>query len=349
MHDWKKSLVGADASLRNAIQAINDAATQIALIVDDQMRLLGTLSDGDVRRALLGGATLETPVNTIMHKNPTVARISDDRAARLEIMHRKVIHQLPIVDTDGIIIGLEVIDEFLGKPDRTEWVVIMAGGPGSRLKELTRDKPKPMLDVGPRPLLESIVGAFSSQGFRNIYLAVNYKAEQIEEHFGDGKNFGVDIQYLREQDRLGTAGPLSLLPSTPTEPIIVTNADLLTREDFGFMLDRHTQCQAQATMAVREYEIQVPFGVVCIDDEKISGIEEKPIQRFLVSAGMYVLAPEVVELVPKNTYFDMPALFEEVIRRGYHTRYHLVDGYWLDIGRPDDYHRANDEYHKVFR
>jgi NDP-sugar pyrophosphorylase family protein len=224
----------------------------------------------------------------------------------------------------------------------------MAGGLGTRLQELTKDVPKPLLMVGSRPVLETIVRGYVERGFRNFYFAVNYKAEQIEARFGNGGGLGVEIRYLREGKRLGTAGALSLLPEPPEEPVIVTNADLLTNEDFGDMLDQHIENRADGTMAVRDYEIQIPFGVVRHSDGWIESIEEKPVQRFVISAGMYVLSPSAVRLVPSDSFFDMPDLFDAITRGGLKARCHHVNGYWLDIGRMSDYERANLEYSKIF-
>ena len=349
MRSWERTLVGPDTSLRDAMTAIDRASSQMALVVDARRRLLGTLSDGDTRRALLKGLSLDAPVSAAMHQHPTVARAGETRQAMLETMRRRGLHQLPVVDADGIVVGMEVLDDYLKTPNRSNWVVIMAGGMGKRLEQLTRDTPKPMLRVGSRPLLETIVRGYAAQGFSRFYFAVNYKAEQIEQHFGDGSAFGVEIRYLHEDRRLGTAGPLSLLPERPAEPILVANADLLTKEDFGFMLDRHTETGADATMAVRNYEMQVPFGVVRESEGRIHAIDEKPVQRFTVSAGVYVLSPHLLELVPHGTFFDMPALFEAATAQGLNARCHRIDGYWLDIGRLPDYERANLEFDEVFR
>ncbi len=349
MKSWERTLVGRDTSLRDAMTAIDRASSQMALVVDEKRRLLGTLSDGDARRALLNGLSLRDPVAAAMHERPTVARSGETRQAMLETMRQRGLHQLPVVDADGIVIGMEMLDDLLKTPNRCNWVVIMAGGMGTRLEHLTRDTPKPMLRVGSRPLLETIVRCYAAQGFRRFYFAVNYKAEQIEQYFGDGTAFGVEIRYLNEDQRLGTAGPLSLLPERPAEPILVTNADLLTKEDFGFMLDRHTETGADATMAVRDYEMQVPFGVVRESEGRIHAIDEKPVQRFTVSAGVYVLSPHLLELVPRGTFFDMPALFEAATAQGLNARCHRIDGYWLDIGQPPDYERANLEFDEVFR
>ncbi|RJG23856.1 nucleotidyltransferase family protein [Massilia cavernae] len=349
MKSWKNALIGPATSLRMALETINQVGCQIALVVDGNGRLLGTLSDGDARRALLDGRSLSTPVTAVMHATPTCVSESDDRQARLVKMRRCGVHQLPVLDRDGIVVGLETVDDFLNTPERDEWVVIMAGGLGSRLSELTHNTPKPMLQVGSRPLLETIVRGYADQGFRNFYLAVNYKAEQIEHHFGDGSELGVNVHYLREQKRLGTAGALSLLPSRPDKPIVVTNADLLTKENYTYMVDQHIDNEADATMGVREYEMQVPFGVVMERDGHIESIEEKPVQRFTVSSGMYVLSPCALDLVPANQFFDMPSLFEAMVGKGMRTRCHRINGYWLDIGRLPDFERANLEFDEVFR
>lgn len=349
MKNWKSTLVAPDTTLRRALETIDDVGCQMALVVDQEQRLLGTLSDGDARRALLRGLTLTDPVSEAMHRTPTVVRSEDDRETRLGLMKRLGLHQLPVVDAERRVVGLEVVDDFLNAPEREEWVVIMAGGLGSRLKELTRETPKPMLNVGSRPILETIIRSFAEQGFRHFYLAVNYKAEQIEAHFGDGSQFGIHVHYLREEQRLGTAGALSLLPSLPQCPFIVTNADLLTKEDYCAMVDHHVAERADATMGVRKYEMQVPFGVVREAEGRISGIEEKPVHRFIVSAGMYVLSPRMLELVPRGAFFDMPSLFESAIRQGLQMRSHHVDGYWLDIGRPADFEQANNDFHEVFK
>ena len=349
MKTWERALVGADMTLREALTTIDQAGSQMALVVDAERRLLGTLSDGDARRGLLNGLALTDKVSAAMHLNPTVAGADETRHSILATMRRRGLHQLPVVNAAGIVVGMEVVDDFLTAPTRDNWVVIMAGGLGQRLELLTRDTPKPMLRVGSRPLLETIVRGYSAQGFRRFFFAVNYKAEQIERHFGDGSEFGVEIRYLREQQRLGTAGALSLLPESPTQPIVVTNADLLTKEDFGGMLDQHDESGADATMAVREYEMQVPFGVVRERDGCIEAIDEKPVQRFTVSAGMYVLSPQAVKLVPTAQFFDMPSLFGAMVEQGMRSRCHPIDGYWLDIGRLPDYERANVDFAEVFR
>jgi dTDP-glucose pyrophosphorylase len=349
MKNWETTLVAPDASLRTAMLAIECSGYRIAIVVDGDRRLLGTLTDGDVRRALLSGSGLSDPIAPAMHRSPTKAMPGQDRRVLADLMQRAGLHQVPLVDDQGRVVGLNTIDDILAGMRRDNWVVIMAGGMGTRLSELTRDTPKPMLIVGSRPLLETIVRGYAEQGFTNFFISVNYKAEVIKSHFGDGHGLGVNIRYLNETERLGTAGPLSLLPERPTIPLVVTNADLLMKEDFGQMVDRHIAAGADATMAVRRHEMQVPFGVVREAAGRIEAIEEKPVHAFTVNAGIYVLSPRTLDLLPKASYFDMPALFESIVAGGLTGRCHHLEGYWLDIGRLADYERANSEFHEIFR
>lgn len=349
MKNWERVLIDPASSLREALEMIDKAGTRMVLVVDANRRLVGSLSDGDIRRGLLRGLALSDRVSAAMHAGPTTADAGEPRHDILARMRRLGLYQMPVIDPAGLVVGLETVDDLLTTPPRANPVVIMAGGRGTRLAELTQETPKPMLKVGSRPLLETIVKGLAAQGFSKIHLAVNYKAEQIERHFGDGSEFDVEISYLREDRPMGTAGALGILAEVPSLPLVVTNADLLTREDYGHMVDRHVEAGAHATMAVRNYEMQVPFGVVHEGDNGIQAIDEKPIQRFVVSAGMYVLSPEVLQLIPKHQPLDMPALFELMMRRNMQTRCHHIDGYWLDIGRMADYERANLDFGEVFR
>lgn len=348
MKSWESILIAPDMSLLDAIARIDAAATQMALVVDADRRLLGTLTDGDIRRGLLAGVQLNEPVQRCMFRTPTTARVGEPREAILSKMRQRLLHQIPVLDDSGHIVDLKTIDAYLAVPAPNNWVVIMAGGPGTRLKELTHDMPKPMLPVGNRPLLETIVRRFVEQGFRQIWLAVNYHADKIEGYFGDGGKFGAEIRYLRETKRLGTAGALSLLPEAPKLPVLVTNADLLATVDYSEMLAAHLALASSATMGVREYEYQIPFGVVRTADNKISELEEKPVHRALINAGVYTLSPEAVSRVPRDTFFDMPELFTALMREGKPIRYFRVNGYWLDIGRHEDLYKANADFSKVF-
>jgi GTP:adenosylcobinamide-phosphate guanylyltransferase len=284
MLNWRKTLIGPKATIHQALSAINAARSQLAVVVDEDQRLLGTLSDGDIRRALLNGATLEDEVAPWMNPNARVAYDTDRPEDILAMMRVHGLHKLPVLDVSRRVVGLRDVDDFLRSAKRENPVVIMAGGLGSRLDELTRHQPKPMLPVGGRPLLETIIARFVEQGFCDICLAVNYHADVIMRHFGDGQRFGAEIRYLREDKRLGTAGALSLMPDAIDRPVIVSNADLLTSMDYGSLLESHLAAGAEATMAVREQEHAIPFGVVHQIDGRVQRIEEKPSQRMLVNA-----------------------------------------------------------------
>ena len=348
MKDWKNVLVSPDTSIREAIRIIDQGALKIALVVDEGSRLVGTVSDGDIRRGILKGCELENPVQQIMNTSPSVAGKNDGREKILSLMRQKQIYQIPLVDGDGFLVGLEVIDTILAPPQRNNWVVLMAGGLGTRLKQLTADTPKPLLKVGDKPILETILGNFIEHGFNRFFISVNYKSEMIEEYFGDGSRWGVQIDYLREDKKLGTAGALGLLPEKPSAPLLVMNGDLLTKVNFQQLLDFHIEHNSTATMCVREYDFQVPYGVVKLDQHRILSIEEKPIQRFFVNAGIYILQPEVLDLIPNGLPLDMPALFDKLLELEKETAVFPVREYWLDIGRMDDFERANGEFDKVF-
>lgn len=349
MKNWKAILMSPYASLRDAMTKIDAEAIKVALVVDAEQRLLGTITDGDIRRGLLAGMELTDPVERCMYRTPTTARVGESRSAILSKMRKLVLQQIPIIDQGGRVVDLKLIDDYLLARERENWVVIMAGGLGTRLKELTRNVPKPMLPVGNRPLLETVVCSLVEQGLRRIWMAVNYHASKIEEHFEDGQRFGAKISYLREEKRLGTAGALSLLPHIPEQPVLVTNGDLLANIDYAEIIDAHLKRLATATMAVREYEYQIPYGVVHTSEDNIAALEEKPVHQVMVNAGVYVLSPEALALVPKETFFDMPELFETVIIRGFNVCSHRLKGYWLDIGRHEDFLRANDDYTSVFK
>ncbi|OQS42503.1 nucleotidyltransferase family protein [Chromobacterium haemolyticum] len=348
MTRWEKALISPESTLREALERIDSCGCQMALVVDDSRKLLGMLTDGDVRRALLKGTSLTDLASSVMRTRPHCVHVGDDRGTILALMHELGVHHIPVLDANDVIVDLEMVEDFLLPRVRDEWVIVMAGGLGTRLEDLTRDTPKPMLKVGSRPLLETIVHNYADQGFRKFYFAVNYKAEQIEAYFGDGTELGLEIRYLRENKRMGTAGALTLLPEKPNAPIIVTNADLLTKQDFGQMMDLHIASRADATVSARDYEIQVPFGVICESGGRMQGIQEKPTHSFNVSAGVNILSPNVLNLIPKDTFFDMPSLFEAMMSQSLHVRVHKFNGYWLDIGRLTDYEKANLDFEREF-
>jgi dTDP-glucose pyrophosphorylase len=341
--DWRKTVIAPEASLRDAIASLERSKGQIALVLEGDA-LAGVVTDGDIRRALLGGADLNTPIRNVMNAKPTSAPLATPRWRLLNRMREASLHHLPLLDQSGRVADLVSLDELAGVVKRPNPVVVMAGGLGTRLQALTSETPKPMLRVGNRPILESILESLVDQGFRSFYFAVHYQAEIIVNHFRDGSAWGVAIEYLQEQEPLGTAGALSLLPRAPAAPLVVMNVDILTRVDVNEILEFHGQQQAAATMAVREYEIQVPYGVVSTTGSTISGIVEKPVHQYLVNAGIYVVAPEALPHIPAGQYFDMPMLFEKLIAARMATAAFPIRDYWLDVGRIEELERARREW-----
>jgi len=344
MTNWKDVAVSPETSLRDTIARIDAAGIQAALVVDTDGRLAGVVTDGNIRRAILAGKSLRVPVSEVMNRRPTVVPASTPRDEMLTLMRRTSHHQLPLIDNAGRVVGLATLDELIGAVERPNWVVLMAGGLGTRLQPLTDECPKPLLVVGGKPILENILESFAEQGFKRIFLSVNYKAEMIQKHFGAGDRWGVRVEYLHESTRLGTAGALSLLPEKPSVPIVVMNGDLLTRTNFDHLLQFHITQGAAATMAVREYDFQVPYGVVRLDGTRIEAIEEKPVQRFFVNAGIYALSPDALDHLPAESFFDMPTLFEHVIAAGKITVAYPLREYWADVGRLEEFERARREW-----
>ncbi len=352
MKDWKSSLVPPTASIADAIRAIDQGGAQICLVVDAEERLLGTVTDGDVRRGILNSTPLDAPVTVVMNEKSIVAESSDSVAVLKRLMETSMVRRLPLVDSRRRVIGLILYESiFEHQQPYDNWVVLMAGGLGTRLRPLTEDTPKPLLPVGGRPLLETILRQFIEHNFRRFVISVNYKAEMIKESFGDGKRMGLEIRYVQEDQPLGTAGPLSLVEEATgplNSPIIVMNSDVLTKVNFMSLLDFHREQKARATMCVRECNFQVPYGVVESDGHRILAIKEKPVQSFFVNAGIYVLNPEIVRLVPDATRYDMPTLFERVVAEGEMASAFPIREYWLDVGRIPDLARATDEYDTIF-
>jgi dTDP-glucose pyrophosphorylase len=344
MTQFNNLLISLPSSIKEAIVRIDSASYKILLVVDSENHLIGTVTDGDIRRGLLQGIPLTEPLEQVMNVSPHTVSEQDRKQNTLELMDRIGQRYIPKVDSKNCVIGIEVKDELIQPEFYDNWVILMAGGLGSRLKPLTDNCPKPLLKIGDKSVLEIIIENFKESGFHNFLIAVNYKAEMIKEYFSDGRSWGVNIQYIHETERLGTAGALSLLPSAPTKPFLVMNGDLLTKVDFQHLLDFHLEHQAKATMCVREYDFQVPYGVVNIVEQRIVDIDEKPVHRFFVNAGIYVLDPEALSDIPTQTFFDMPQLFERIIAQKEETRVFPIHEYWLDIGKMEDFKIANREY-----
>lgn len=349
MNAWESVLIAPDLSLEAAIATLDREALRIVLIVDESRRLLGTLTDGDVRRALLKHLPLSTPVRLVMCSTPQVAYRDWSKDRILTLMDSTKLLQLPIVDTNGRVVGLETLQGLLNKPRRDNPVFLMAGGFGTRLHPLTDDCPKPLLKVGDKPILELILESFISAGFYRFFISTHYLPEMIRNYFGDGSRWGVEIKYVHEDKPLGTGGALGLLPHDEIKhPMFMMNGDLLTTLDYQSLLEFHQEHTSIATMCVREYEYQVPYGVIQSDGLRIKSMVEKPVQRFFINAGIYLLSPEVVKSVAPNTRIDMPTLLEKLIVTGKDVNIFPVHEYWLDIGRMDDFKRAQTEVCGVF-
>lgn len=348
MDKWKSVLIGPATPAIDAVRIIDSTRLQIALVVDEGGRLLGTVTDGDVRRAILAGKALASPVAEIMFRTPTTAPPEADRETLLGLMQAKVLRQIPIVDECGRVMGLETMMDLLTRQVLPNAVVLMAGGRGQRLRPLTDLCPKPLLRIGDKPILEIILENFVAQGFHKFFISVNYMADKVEEHFGDGSRFGVSVEYLREDQPLGTAGALKLLPDMGELPFLVMNGDLLTKVNFAHLLDFHTGQKASATMCVRPYTAQIPYGVVHVDDHTLVRIEEKPSQTVFVNAGIYALSPSALARIPDGEAYDMPTLFESLLRHGESALVFPVREYWIDIGRVGDYEQAQTDYTRHF-
>lgn len=345
---WRKTIIAAEASIRDAMAALDLGAIQIALVVDPDERLLGVVTDGDIRRGILGGVGLDHAVSTVMRRDCVTVGPEDGQHKAFTLMCAHDLKQVPVVDGDGRLTGLHVL-RLPQLEEHDNWVVLMVGGQGQRLRPFTDVLPKPLLPVGGRALLETIIGTFTSQGFRKFYLSVGYKAELVRMVVGDGSRFDARVEYVHEDEALGTAGALGLLPSVPDRPLIVMNGDLLTKVDFGQMLDFHAKHGGVATMAVREHQLAIPYGVVGVDGTRITSIVEKPVQTYLVNAGIYVLDPQVVAMVPPHQRLDMPDLIGRLMAESGAVHAFPIREYWADIGTHEDFDRASAEFTTFFR
>ncbi len=326
-------VVEHDKTIRDAMESLSLSTAGNCIIIDDEQRVIGSMTDGDIRRALLGGATLSTPLLPYVTRELVWVSPEIGRAEVLDIMKARVVSGIPVLDHDQKLLGLHLLREMVGAVERPTWAVIMAGGRGERLRPLTDSIPKPMISVAGRPILERIILHLVGFGIRMVYLAVNYKSKQIEEHFKDGSEFGCSITYLREKSPLGTGGPLSLLPSKPKDPLLVLNADLVTQFDVAKMLSSHERQENAITIGVRDYQHTIPFGVVLTDGGSVSEIHEKPTESWLINAGIYVINPDIVELVPPSTPYLLTELVTHCIERKKSVGSFFIDGDWVDVGR----------------
>ncbi len=348
--DLQSLCISPAHSVRAAIKCIDYGSCGIALVVDGEQHLVGTITDGDVRRAMLAVIDLETPVSVLLarkvdsqYPKPVTARVGIRREDLLALMHEHVLRQIPILDDAGRVVDLAMLDDLMPFDELPLDAVIMAGGFGTRLRPLTDDLPKPMLDVGGKPLMERVIEQLRQVGIRRVNLTTHYKPEKIAEHFGDGSAFGIELNYVNEEHPLGTGGALGLL-STPTQPLLVINGDILTQVDFRAMFEFHQEQKADLTVAVRRFEMQVPYGVIECEGAHVKKLQEKPQVGFMVNAGIYLLEPAVYQFIPPNASFNMTDLIQWLLDAGRTVISFPIREYWLDIGQHADYAQAQDDW-----
>ena len=340
----KPSFVFSGKSLLDAISVIENCDSHICLVVDDENRLIGTVTDGDIRRGLIRGESVDSSVDRVMCSNfHSLPKDSADKEVS-NLMHNQGVIHIPLLDDDGTVSQLAHLESDECYDSLSAKVIIMVGGKGTRLQPLTNNCPKPMLKVGGKPILEIILEQCIKAGFKSFYFAVNYLKENIKEYFGDGKRWGVNIEYLEEVKPLGTAGALSLLPKNINEPLLILNGDVLNKIDFAKLVKFHNWHQSLATVCVREHLTQIPFGVVELDDLNIIAIEEKPSIEHYVNAGIYFIDSSLLGLVPNDQSFDMPQLIEKIIQSNTSVLAFPIHEYWLDIGHPNTFEQATGDW-----
>lgn len=337
---WRQAILPAHATIEQAIRNLDQVAIKIVLVVNEAGALEGTICDGDIRRGLLKGLDLNSPITSVIHRNALVVPPEMEREMVMQLMVANKIQQIPVVDEHHHVVGLHLWDEITTPPTHSNLMVIMAGGMGTRLRPHTENCPKPLLPVAGKPMLEHIIEHAKLEGFSNFVLAIHYLGHMIEDYFGNGERLGVRIDYLREQSPLGTAGALGLLNPRPEAPFVVTNGDVITDIRYSELLDFHIRYGAAATMAVRVHEWQHPFGVVQTQGVEIVGFEEKPVARSHINAGVYALDPGALCLLSADAHCDMPILFERLQSKAKRTVAYPMHEPWLDVGRQDDLNRA---------
>ena len=339
----EQSQIGLGSTFAEAMRSLDRSHAQICLVIDDTGRMVGTLTDGDIRRALLGGAALDSPIAAHVVRNFISIGPDTSRADVLELMQARSVRQIPILDSDGRVLGLHLLEALISANERPNWAVIMAGGRGARLGHLTDQVPKPMLPVAGRPILERLILQLMSGGIRRIFLAVNYLAHVIEDHFGNGERLGCRIEYLRETRRLGTGGALSLLPEQPTEPLVTMNGDLVVQVDIARLLAFHRRGGFSLTVGLHEHTHTVPFGVVDVANDRVLGLREKPTFSWRTNAGIYVLSPDMPGRVPRDVEYPVTALIDQCLQRDEPVGAYPITGDWIDVGRLKELERARGE------
>nr|WP_317200234.1 nucleotidyltransferase family protein [uncultured Psychrobacter sp.] len=349
MNNWKNVILTPKATIRDAMRIIDEAALRIGLVSNDQGKLIGTVTDGDIRRGLLASCHMTDPITTVMNKNPITVRSIHTRQQRIDIMDKHDLLSLPVLDDNDNLIGLETLHQVLQLKKLDNPVFIMAGGFGTRLRPLTDHCPKPMLHVGEKPMLEHLIDQFIKLGFHDFYISTHYMPEVIHNHFDDGSKWNVSITYIHEESPLGTGGALGLLPKgLPNLPLIMMNGDVLTKIDFKHLLDHHESHEFDATMCVRQLEHKISFGVVESENDLITAMVEKPTYRYHINTGIYVLSPECVASVGANQKIDLPTLLAKRMQQNEKVGIYTSYDYWLDIGQIADYQKAQQDIKGLF-
>lgn len=331
-------------TVKDALKILDNNGKGIVLVLDKDKKLIGTITDGDIRRALLKGSSLDDEITQIVHSNPIMARCDMTKDEIKDIFIKKAIRQLPIVNDKLEVVDLISINEILMPDGKDNYIVIMAGGLGTRLKELTQELPKPMLKIGQDPILQHTINNFKQYGYNKIIMSVNYKAETIENYFQDGYAYGVRIEYIRENQRLGTGGGIRLAKEYLNEPFFVINGDIFTNLNAENMMEHHISKGFDITIGIRKYTNQIPYGIIDMDNEcKVKAIIEKPISSYMINAGIYCLNPDIINYLPKDEYFEITDLINICIADGRKVGCYEISEYWMDIGKIEDYVKANND------
>lgn len=351
--DLEKLCIDLTGTLRNAVSVLDQNRIGIVLVVDAQQHLIGTITDGDVRRAILANLDMDGPLTAVLERKagtpvarPITAQPGEEPSSYLELLQNHKIQNLPILNKDGRVVGLVTRDEFFSNSILPLQAVVMAGGLGTRLRPLTEDIPKPMLPVGDRPLMEIIIEQLRDAGIQRVNIATHHKSERITSHFGDGRQFGIEVRYVAEDRPLGTAGALGLM-EPPQNTLLVINGDILTEINFRSMLDYHREHAADVTVGVRKYDFKLPYGMVQCEGAVVRGLTEKPLLECFVNAGIYLLEPTVHQFIPNGTNFDMTDLIETLLEHDRHVVAFPILEYWLDVGQHDDYARAQADIKEI--
>ena len=338
--DVSKFVIHSGQTIRNAMECINKNWHEVTLVEDSEQRIIGLITDGDIRRGLLRGLTMDSPAIEVMTGSFVSAGPSTSRTVVIEMMKARSIRHVPILDNNRRLLGIHFFEELIGSMVKPNIAIIMAGGRGIRLRPLTDNCPKPMIPVAGRPILERLILHLVGHGIKQIYLSINYLGNMIEGHFGDGSSFGCSIKYLREEKPLGTGGALALLPEIPKHPIIVMNGDQVSQVNISRFLSFHKQEKVEATIAIRPYQVEIPFGVIQMKGNRLIELEEKPTVNCLINTGIYILNPSVLSHIPENKEFPITELFDILLKRKMPVGVHYVEEDWTDIGRHDDLEKA---------